>query len=90
MKVELDFLQRAYVANLLRIRATAQRELAESRTMSATREELIAEAKWCDAQARKLDDAFEEKSVSEKEPIRVDARRDIDSIDKPATNGGGS
>jgi len=84
MKVEMGFLERAYYANLLRIRAATQRELAEERTMSATRDELLAESRWCETQARKLDDATEEKSVTEKEPIRVNGttRIDVDYMDE--------
>lgn len=92
MKVELDFLQRAYYANLLRIRAAKQRSIAEGRSASATRLELEAEAQWCEAQAQRLDDAFEEKSVSDKEPIRIKdgSNVDIDYIDDKRVNGSGS
>lgn len=73
MKVEMNFFERADYANLQRARASRLRELAEDRTMSAVKEELLAEAKWREERARKLDDAIEDR-VSEREPIRLDAK----------------
>lgn len=53
MKADLDFLARAYYANLLRIRASRQREIASERSASATRQELeaLAYAAGIDADA---------------------------------------
>jgi hypothetical protein len=77
MKFELCFLERAYQANLLRIRAGKLRELAENRTASATKAEMLEEARWCDERARRFDDAEEPTATSEKEPSRVNNERDI-------------
>jgi hypothetical protein len=77
MRFELSFLDRAYHANLLRVRALRLRNLASERTMSATTKELSDEAEWCERQAQRLDDAEEPKTVSDKEPSRVNATRDI-------------
>jgi len=87
MKADMSFLERGYVANLYRIRAAHQRSLASTRTASATRQELEAEAAWCEQQALKLDDAEETTTASEKEPIKANPRLDIDAVDKPAGNG---
>ena len=77
MRFELSYLERAYQANLYRIRATRLRELAEKRTGSAAQRELLDEAAWCEGQAQRLDDAEEPAAVSTKEPSRVDSARDI-------------
>jgi hypothetical protein len=85
MKVEMSFLERGYVANLLRIRARDQKKIASDRNASSTRQELEQEAEWCEAKAQSLDNATEDKILSEKEPIRLDenSKRDINYIDSP-------
>lgn len=88
MRFDLSFLERGYHANLLRIRASNLRGLVEDRSKAALRQELESEAAWCEEQARKLDDAEESIVASDREPIKVDSRRDIDSVDGPKSNGG--
>jgi len=85
MKYDIGFIERGYTANLYRIRASRQRQLAADRSMSATRQELESEAAWCEAQAQKLDDAEEPTTVSDKEPIKAGGRKDIDQADPPKT-----
>jgi len=87
MKIEMSFLERGYTANLFRVRASRQRQLASERSGSATRQELEQEAEYCETQARKLDDAEEPAAVSDKAPIRANPRADLDNVDGPATNG---
>jgi hypothetical protein len=81
----MSHLERGYHANLLRIRAATCRDIAETRSASATRQELETEAAWCEAQAQKLDNAEEPASVSEKDPIRAHPKLDINAVDKPGT-----
>ena len=64
MKFELSIWERAYFANLLRVRAQGLEELMEERTMSGTKQELRDEIVWCRQQAYKLDDAYEPPCVS--------------------------
>lgn len=83
MKYDIDHFTRGYLSNLLRARATRQRSLASGRSMSATKLELETEAEFCEREAQRLDDALEPTVVSDKEPVRVTARRDLDSVDQP-------
>jgi hypothetical protein len=83
MKVEFDFLRRAYAANMHRRRALEIRSIASDRTMSAVRKELEDEAAWNEEQARKLDDCEEQSEKPAATPTRADPRLDIDSIDAP-------
>jgi hypothetical protein len=82
MKLDLTYLERGYEANLYRRRADELRKLAAERTMSAIRLELEAEAVFCDARAKRLDDG-EEPKEEPKEPIRVDKNRDLQQLDPP-------
>jgi hypothetical protein len=74
MRFEIGFLERAYYANRMRKRASELAALAEERTTSATHAELLAEARWCEEQAQRLDDAAEPPMASEKTPIRIDEK----------------
>lgn len=85
MKVEFDYLRRAYAANMHRRRALDLRTIAADRTMSAVRQELEAEATWNEEQARKLDDCEELSEKPVVAPIRADPRSDIDSVDGPGS-----
>lgn len=91
MKLELaTHLERGYVANTFRARAIRQRRIASERSKASIRAELEQEADYLEALAQRLDDGEEQNAVSEREPIKVDSRRDIDAIDAPETkqNGG--
>lgn len=82
MRVEFDFLRRAYAANMHRRRALEIRAIAADRTMSAVRQELEAEATWNEEQARRLDDCDDQAEKNAATPTKVDARADLDYIDE--------
>lgn len=87
MKFELTFLERGYYANILRAKAEHLAALIDERSASATAQELRGEIAYLQAQARRLDEAEEPAAVSDKEPIRVHPRRDIDAVDAPRNGG---
>lgn len=82
MKVEFDFLRRAYIANMHRRRALDLRTIAADRTMSAVRQELEAEVAWNEEQARKLDDCEEIGEKATPAPMIAQPNSDIDYIDR--------
>lgn len=83
MKLELSsHLERAFAANMFRARAIRQRKLADERSKSSIRAELVAEADYCEAMAQKIDDG-EDANGAEREPVRATPRLDIDAVDAP-------
>jgi hypothetical protein len=87
VKQELTFLERGYMANLCRRRAAELRENIQRFSTAAVRAELTAEAKHVEEMARRYDDG--EDPLSEKQPIQVNPRIDLDQLDAPQKNGGG-
>lgn len=55
MRFEVNFTDRSYAANLFRRRRDELREIAEKKSMSAIKQELLAEAAYCEDVATKFD-----------------------------------
>lgn len=55
MRFEVAFTDRAYAANLFRRRRDELRDLAEKKSMSAIKQELLAEATYCENVATQYD-----------------------------------
>lgn len=88
MRFELGYLERAYYANRMRAHASRLKALADDRATTATQTELLAEAKWCESEAQRLDDAAEPPPVSEKTPIRIEEAHHPSDYINPQKNGG--
>lgn len=85
MKIEFDFPRRAITAELYRRRAAELRRKAADRSMSASRQEMEAEAAIHEANADALMDYTE--SAEKVATVVVNPRVDIDSVDAPNGEG---
>jgi hypothetical protein len=81
MKTELSFLERGYQANLCRRRAAELRALAEKKSMSALRQELLGEADYVDDMAKRYDEGADQELLPA--PRIASPRADIDAVDRP-------